>query len=154
MSRLDCGPSLHNYTAAPGGAHLIFHQRAIAILLPSATGTGKSASEAHALVNTKKNVKVLHKSLARGQTTRKMTATIINLALRTESLPKSFGFVSHAHLAKRLWGSVRRRQNLEGVCTNTVCLLHPSGITGFVSASLASSRPPTGLVLASAAALC
>lgn len=61
MSRLDCGPSLHNYTAAPSGAHLVFHQRAIAILLPSATGTGKSAREAHTLVNTKKNVKVLHK---------------------------------------------------------------------------------------------
>lgn len=69
MSRLDCGPSLHNYTAAPSGAHLVFHQRAIAILLPSATGTGKSAREAHALVNTNKNVKVLHKSLARGLTT-------------------------------------------------------------------------------------
>lgn len=90
MSRLDCGPSLHNYTAAPSGAHLVFHQWATAILLPSATGTGKSARGAHALVNTEKNVKVLHKSLARGLTTRKMTATIINLALRTESLPKSF----------------------------------------------------------------
>lgn len=138
MSRLDCGPSLHNYTAAPSGAHLVFHQRAIAILLPSATGTGKSAREAHALVNTEKNVKVLHKSLARGLTTRKMTATIINLALRTESLPKSF------------W----------------ICLTRPSGKeTASVFCIRAGSRdlfrlvwPARGLltvlVLASAAALC
>lgn len=55
---------------------------------------------------------------------------------------------------KETVGKCSKRQNLEGVRINTVCLSHPSGLIGFVSASLASSRPPKGLILAAAAALC
>lgn len=138
MSRLDCGPSLYNYTAALSGAHLVFPSASLRHLAPiSPAALGNQPGEL-TLCSTQKLTEMFDTKLRR-------EAHNIRNGCR-DYQPGAQGRKS----SQIFWIRPTRPSAEETVskCLEKAKLLYPSGIITFVFAGSADSRPPKGLMLA------